>query len=238
MIRDAGPGGRRPAGPQARGAVELTSLHGLSPARSLHRMAELAALTLPGCSGATATAWRDGELLLTAASHPELAALLSAQLERGDGPVPEAARTGRESGWPDTLTAREWPDYAADALRAGIRCSQTLTHRRDQLAVTLTLYGARPGSLSPSTRRAASLLAVAGTALLANGLQYDDARDEARNLQEAIGPQSAINQAKGILMHDLACDEREAGAQLRDMAARRNLTVTEMAHQLIDRPGE
>jgi hypothetical protein len=231
--RDGGPGGRRGAGPPARAAAELAGLSGLSPAKSLHRLAELAALTLPGCSGATSTAWRNGELLLTAASHPEPAALLDAQLARGDGPVLEAVRTGRATSCPDTLTAQDWPDDAADALRAGIRCSQTLVHRRGPLAVTLTLYGARPGALGPTGSRAASLLAVVGAALLANAVNYDDARDEARSLQEAIGPQSVINQAKGILMHVLACDEAEAGAHLRDLAARRNITMTEMARQLV-----
>jgi len=233
MMRDAGPGGRSRTGPPARGAAELASLSGLSPAKSLHRLVELAALMLPGCSGATSTAWRDGELLLTAASHPDLAELLDAQLERGDGPVLDAVRSGRVTGWPDTLTAREWPDDAADALRAGIRCSQTLMHRRGQLTVTLTMYGARPGALSPAVDHAASLLAVVGTALLANAVHYNDARDEARSLQEAIGPQSVINQATGILMHILACDEPDAAAQLRDMAARRNITLIEMARQFI-----
>jgi AmiR/NasT family two-component response regulator len=42
-----------------------------------------------------------------------------------------------------------------------------------------------------------------------------------------------INQATGILMHILACDEPDAGAHLRGMAASRNITVTEMARQLI-----
>jgi ANTAR domain-containing protein len=233
MMRDAGPGGRSGAGPPARGAAELASLSGLPPARSLHRLAELAALTLPGCSGATSTAWRDGDLLLTAASHPELAALLDAQLERGDGPVLDAVRTGRVTGCPDTLSALEWPAYAADALWAGIRCWQTLMYRRGQLAVALTMYGARPGALGPAVSRAASQLAVVGTAVLANAVHYDEARDEARSLQEAIGTQSVLNQAKGVLMHILACDEPDAAAQLRDMAARRNITMTEMAHQLI-----
>jgi len=233
MMRDAGPGGRSRTGPPARGAAELASLSGLSPARSLHRLAELAALTLPGCSGATSTAWRDGELLLTAASHPEPAALLDAQLERGDGPVLDAVRTGRATDCPDTLTAVEWPDDVADALRAGIRCSQTLVHRRGQLAVTLTMYGARPGALGRAGNRAASLLLGVGTAVLANAMRDDDARDEARDLQEAIGPQSVINQAKGILMHTLSCDAPDAEAQLRDMAAHRNITLTEMSRQLI-----
>jgi len=233
MLRDAGSGGRSRAGPPAHGAAELASLSGLSPARSLHRLTELAALTLPGCSGATAAAWRDGELLLTAASHPQAAALLDAQLEKGKGPVLDAVRAGRATDCPDTLTALQWPDYAARALRAGIRCSQTLIHTRGPLAVTLTMYGARPGALGPAANRAGSLLLAVGTALVANAVHHDDARNEARSLQEAIGPQSVINQATGILMHILACDEPQARAQLQDMAARRDITMTEMARQLI-----
>lgn len=238
MTGEAGPGGRRPAGPRTPAAAELASLSGLSPVKALHRLVDLAALTLPGCSGATSTAWRNGELLLSVASHPDLAWLLEAQLASGGGPVLEAVRTGESTACPDTLSARERPDDAANALRVGIRCWQTLVHRRGGLSVTLSLYGARRMALDTAGTRAAPLLAAVGVALLADAVHYDDARGMAQHLQEAIGLQSVVEQAKGMLMHALACGEQEAVVRLREMSRDWNITVPEMARRLIgEQPG-
>lgn len=238
MTGDAGPGGRRAAGPRTSGAAELASRSGLSPVKALHRLVELAALTLPGCSGATSTAWRNGQLLLSVASHPDLAWLLEAQLASGAGPELEAIRTGESTSCPDTLSARDWPDYAANALRVGIRCSQTLVHRRGGLSVTLSLYGARRRALATAGTRAASLLAAVGVALLADAVHYDDARGTALHLREAIELQSVVEQAKGLLMHALGCDEQQAVARLREMSRDRNITIPEMARLLIgEQPG-
>jgi hypothetical protein len=80
-------------------------LAGPPVASCLHRLVGLAARSVPGCAGATSAAWRGGELVGPAASHPGLAVLLDGQLER-TGLVFDAAR----SGAPGQLHGHAAPD--------------------------------------------------------------------------------------------------------------------------------
>src|SRR6201986_4907033 len=62
------------------GAAELLSLTNGGEARSLNKLAELAAWQVPAGSGAPAAVWRDGEVISAAATHPDLAELADLQL--------------------------------------------------------------------------------------------------------------------------------------------------------------
>lgn len=53
--------------------ADLLTIAGASEPRALDRLVTLAVLQVPACSGAEAALWRDGELAVTAASHPDLA---------------------------------------------------------------------------------------------------------------------------------------------------------------------
>jgi hypothetical protein len=208
----------------------------------LNQLAELAALGIPGCAGATSATWRDGMLISMAASHPSLAVLLDRQIQRGSGPVLDAARTRTTASCPDTLAASErrgdpprWPEYASDALGCGVRWSQTLVHTFGALAITLTLYGARPKALNPDFLALASLLARVTGAALTSAAQSDSTRRTAGQLQEAITARSAVDQAKGMLMQALGCDADEALTQMRHLSQTRHVKVTAIAHRLTSR---
>ena len=201
------------AGDLARAVRELSGLAGSSPHRCLRRLVDFVAQTVPGCAGATATLWHGGELDTSAASHPDLAVLLDRQLARGSGPVADAVRAGAPARCADTLAeldARDdggrWPEYAAEALRCGVRCSATLMHSSGDLLVTLTLYGARPNVLDPAAVPLASLLAAVGGTSLANASRYDESRRTASQLEEAVTARAVVEQAKGLLMNALRCD--------------------------------
>src|SRR6516162_5162268 len=99
------------------GAAELLSLTNGGETRSLNRLAELAAWQVPSCSGAHAAVWRDGEVVSSAATHPDLAELADLQLRSGTGPLLEAAEGGAAVSCPDTLDEARWPDFAEAALR-------------------------------------------------------------------------------------------------------------------------
>src|SRR2546428_9192840 len=75
-------------------AAELLSLTNGGQARSLNKLAELAAWQVPLCSGANAVVWRDGEVLSDPSTHPDLADLADLQLKAGRGPLVEAAEGG------------------------------------------------------------------------------------------------------------------------------------------------
>ena len=72
-----------------------------------------------------------------------------------------------------------------------------------------------------------SLLAAVGVALLADAVHYNDARGTALHLLEAIELQLVVEQAKGLLMYLLGCDEQQAVARLREMSRDRNITIPE-----------
>ena len=91
-------------------AAELLSLTNGGEARSLNKLAELAAWQVPSCSGAHAAVWRDGEVVSAAATHPDLAELADLQLRTGRGPLVEAAEGGAAVSCPDTLEEARWPD--------------------------------------------------------------------------------------------------------------------------------
>ena len=71
-------------------AAELLSLTNGGEARSLNRLAELAAWQVSACAGAHAAVWHDGEVIAAAATHPDLAELADLQLSTGRGPLVEA----------------------------------------------------------------------------------------------------------------------------------------------------
>ena len=101
-------------------AAELLSLANvganIGEARSLSRLASLAVGQVPGCSAAHATVWRDGEVLSSAATHPDAVVLADLELGAGGGPLTTAAQEARVVYCPDTLTEDRWPQWAAQAL--------------------------------------------------------------------------------------------------------------------------
>jgi ANTAR domain len=217
-------------GPQA---AELLSLTYGGEARSLDKLAELAAWQMPACAGAHAAIWRDGEVIGAAATHPDLAELADLQLVTGRGPVIAAADEGLTVSCPDMLDESRWPDYADAALRRGVRCSVHLVRELPRGALVLSLFGVRPGVLDAQSNPVADMLAAFGGAVLANATAYNQAQRTASQLQDAVVSRSVVDQAKGILMHALGCDAAAALRRLRAESQRRHVKVTEVAADVV-----
>jgi len=214
-------------------AAELLSLTDGGEARSLDKLAELAAWQVPACAGAHAVVWRDGEVIGTAATHPDLAELADLQLATGQGPVIAAADAGLSVSCPDMLEESRWPDYADAALRCGVRCSVHLVRALPGGALVLSLFGVRPGVLDAQSNPVADMLAAFGGAVLANATAYNQAQRTASQLQDAVVSRSVVDQAKGILMHALGCDAADALRRLREQSQRRHVKVTEVAADVV-----
>jgi hypothetical protein len=217
-------------GPQA---AELLSLTYGGEARSLNKLAELAAWQVPACAGAHAAVWRDGDVIGTAATHPDLAELADLQLTFGHGPLIAAADAGETISCPDTLDESRWPDYAEAALRRGVRCSVHLVRELPGGALVLSLFGARPGALDAQSNPVADMLAAFGGAMLANATAYNQAHRTATQLKDAVVSRSVVDQAKGVLMHALGCDAADALRRLRAESQRRHVKVTEVAAEVV-----
>jgi hypothetical protein len=215
-------------------AAELLSLTKVGAARSLSRLAEMAAWQVPGCSGATAVVWYDGEVISFAATHPDLAELTEFQLRAGAGPLLAAATTGLTVNCADTLRETRWTEFAEAALRRGVRCTVHLVRGLPQrLALVLALFGVRPGALDADAGPIADTLAAFGGAMLTNATVYGEAQLIASQFKDAVAARAVVDQAKGILMHALGCDADDALRRLREESQRRHVKVTEVASQVV-----
>jgi hypothetical protein len=214
-------------------AAELLSLTSGGEARSLNRLAELAAWQVPACSGAHAAVWHDGEVVSAATTHPDLAELADLQLASGRGPIVAAAAAGLAVSCPDTLQESRWPEYADAALRRGVRCSVHLVRELPRGVLVLSLFSVRPGVLDERSSPVADVLAAFGGAMLANATAYSQAQRTASQLMDAVVARSVVDQAKGILMHALGCDADRALRRLRAESQRRHVKVTEVAGEIV-----
>jgi hypothetical protein len=222
---------------------ELLDFGGASDARALNQLAAAAAASVPGCSAANVVMWSDGEPSLVAATHPDLPELVEIQLAVGRGPALDALAHPAEAVLcPDTLGEERWPEYAAAALRVGVRCSLSYANlARDGAssvaAVSLTLVGARPRCLDPRRAQMAELLGALGGAVLGAVSRYDDARRTVNQLKDGAESRAIVDQAKGILMHAFGCSAEEALARLRETSQRRNIRAIDVAREVVESAG-
>jgi len=220
-------------------AAALLSLAAATQERSLSQLTALAATQVPGCAAANITVWRDGEMVGQASSHPEPSRLVAMQVADGRGPLIDAIANGGPISCADTLTETRWPEFAAAALRTGVRSSVTLS-RRGEVVIALSLFGLRPRAVEADQLQLADLLVAYGGALVGAVSDYDDSRRVAAQLRDAADARAVVDQAKGILMHALGCTADQALDRMRDVSQRSNLRATEVARRVIDahtRPG-
>ena len=213
--------------------VDLLDVAASSRARSLHQVATTAARVVPGCAAASAVWWLDGEPVLTASSHPDLAWLAQAEIAAGRGPMLDALAGAGVVSCPELLAEDRWPEYVDAALAAGARCTLTLARAAEDGQVCLTLAGSRPGVLDPDQCERAETLAALGAAVLGAVERYDDARRTVSQLQDAAAARSVVDQAKGVLMRALGCGPEEALRRIRQVSQDQNLRATEVARDIV-----
>ncbi|MER7788476.1 GAF and ANTAR domain-containing protein [Streptomyces sp. NPDC097640] len=205
--------------------------------RGLAVLAEQAASCTPAGCGATATALLDPGPVLrdqpSAATHPDLSALVAVQLASGEGPIPAARATGRPAAADDLLHDRRWPDYRATALDAGVRSSAALPFVREGLTVTISVYGLRPGPLAEAARGAIRLLGDLATESLARDVRYRAALTELERLDAALRSRPVVDQACGMVMHALDCDADAAFDLLRRASQRTNRKLAQLAETVV-----
>ncbi len=217
-------------------AAELVSLSN-GEVKSLRKLAELAVGQVPGCAAAHASIWSHGELIRTAATHPDAAELADLATRTGRGPLISAVRDGRAVSCPEMLDEHRWPEWAAEALRRGMRSSVHLVRELPPMTLVLALFGVRPAALDADSVPVAEMLARFGGMAFANTLAYGAAQRTATQLKDSVAARAVTDQAKGILMHALGCDADEALSYLRKESQRRHVKVTEVAARIIAASG-
>jgi hypothetical protein len=210
----------------------LLSLAAATEERSLSQLTLLAASQVAGCAAAAVTVWRDGEVAGEAASHPDASWLTNVQIACGRGPVIDAIAAEAPISCPDTMAETRWPEFAAAALRIGVRNSVTLSYR-GPVIIALTMLGVQPGAVSPDQLQLAELLVAYGSALVGAVAAYGDSQRTAVQLRDAASGRAVVDQAKGILMHALGCSADDALERMRDVSQRSNLRATEVARRIV-----
>lgn len=220
-------------------------------------LAEQAASCSPASCGAAATLTIDGttiggaidgtvhgsagspspEQFPAAVTHPDLVPLVSVQWETGEGPIPASVSSGEAAGSDDLLAEERWPAYRAAALDAAVRSCTTWPFRHDSVTVTITLCGFRPGPLGGSVQQAAALIGDLGTRSVAYGHLYEQAMTEVDQLGAAIRARPLVDQASGILMHQLGCDAETAFQVLRRHSQHTNTKLANVAHEVVSTRG-
>lgn len=221
-------------------AVEIARLglvHEMSETVTLRRAAELATRTVHGCVGATGVRWNtagDPEPIDSAGTHPDLAYLVDMQCARTDGPIFDVARGAAPVFCVDTLVETRWPGFTAAALRRGVRCFATTAYRAGPILITLSMYGVVPGALDRRELGLGALLAAQGGAAVSNTRHYEDAHRAAVQLRQAVEARAVVDQAKGVLMHAMACDADTAFNELKRVSQTRHVKLTALARRIVD----
>jgi hypothetical protein len=218
-----------------------------SPARRLSLFAEAVPRLIPLCCGATATVWDGTAEPLTAATHPDLDDLVTAQFRAGEGPIATAVGTGRPTRAPDLLHEERWPRFRATALGAGIRSSLTTPYRHEDIIVTVTAYGFRPtapdgphapddGPDGPGNPGSGGLPGILGR-LFAEAVVRDRrhaaALATADQLDSALRSRPVVDQACGIVMHVVGVDAATAFDILRRISQRSNRKLSDLAAEVV-----
>ncbi len=209
-----------------------------SAAKVMNRISHLAMRMVGNCAAATMTIWRGGEQEEQTGTHPDVVRLVEAQIALDEGPSIHASRTTEDTVYcADLLTERRWPRYAALALRVGVRSTLTKFAVLHGSGVTLTLYAIRPNAFDPESYSLAALLAQQGQAVMANLWKYDDAQRTAAQLTESVESRAIVDQAKGMIMQALSCDEEIAFQRLVAESQRTHTRLVDLARQVVGSRG-
>ncbi|GAA3751979.1 ANTAR domain-containing response regulator [Salinactinospora qingdaonensis] len=231
----------------ARDIGELGQTGTGTPQRALDQMSRVAARDIPGCSAALMVLWRDlgahghaapaGRHVVVdyGASHSDLATAFEYQYTTDQGPTVAAVRDMVTVRVGDTLRDQRWPRYTSMAVQCGDRSSVTFPCELDEEVVTFGLHSVRADTFDGErVTPLVVLLAEHAAMALHSAGRYTDAAKDAAHMRRAMSARSVIEQAKGIVMHARGCDATEAFEELRALAQRKRIKVTELAQRLVE----
>jgi len=207
----------------------------LEPAERFHRLVGYCVELLGAPAAAVVLAEPDGELRVAAASDVRSRRLTQQQLEAGEGPALETARTGaavRASGLRETDD--RWPGFATEALGAGFDAVIALPLRRSETIGAVILFG-RGRTDAEAALDVGQAFADAATVGALRERAIRNAKTLARQLQRALDSRIVIEQAKGVLAQagDLPVDE--VFTRLRDYSRRHSAPLRDVAEEVVRR---
>jgi GAF domain-containing protein len=200
----------------------------------LAEVADLAARTVPGAEEVSVTLV-DKKNAYTAAHTGQLAlALDESQYHLGYGPCLDASASATTLSLPDMTTEDRWPDFAAQALRAGVRSSLSIgLPLYEQITGALNIYAVGPAAFDDDAIILGRTFAGYAAVALTNAHLYDAQANLAQQMQAAMQSRAIIEQAKGIIIGSRHCTADEAFAILLRLSQDTNRKLREVAAALV-----
>jgi GAF domain-containing protein len=161
--------------------------------------------------------------------------LVEGERDLGEGPSTAARLNNGRVVVTDVLSEARWPRYAPLAARWGVRSVLTVPVRVEPALLVVGLYSVRPGAFSPQAAQAlADMLTEQVGVAMANLWDFEEARTDAAQLQEALAGRSVIDQAKGIIMQTSGCTAEAAFEELRRISQHHQVKVADLARLLVE----
>ena len=200
----------------------------------LDQVAQLAKQTLPGADEVSVTLI-SGNGASTAATTGQLALNLDEwQYGRGHGPCIDASASHTTLSLPDMTTEGRWPDWAAQAVAAGVGSSLSIgLPIHEQVTGALNIYATKPEAFDSDAIILGQTFAGYAAVALANAHLYDAQANLAQQMQAAMQSRAVIEQAKGIIMGSRRCTADEAFAILTKISQDTNRKLRDVAAAVV-----
>ena len=178
-----------------------------------------------------------GHMQVVASSSHQMRLLELFELQHDDGPCPDAFSSGKKVESADlNETAERWPMFGPEALDAGFSAAFAFPMRlRDKTIGALNLLREQKGLLTDEQAVAAQALADVATIGILHHRATEEYRLLSEQLQYALTSRVTVEQAKGVVSHQLGIDVDTAFEHLRSYSRRTNQRLVNVATAIIDR---
>lgn len=212
----------------ASGAPEDDAVAGEDEDALLGRVCQLLVTALPVAAAAVTLVDERLNLTAAAASPQDMRTMIAAQFEHGEGPCLDACRTGEPVVETDIAWSRHW------AAATGWRAVHTLPVRiNGRTAGVATLASVRDDRLTPAEISIAHGISAIAAAHASTMRALRGSQQLAAQLQRALNGRVEIEQAKGVVAHQLDVTVDEAFAILRRHAHNQGRLLVDIAYQVV-----
>lgn len=195
---------------------------------TLQSVVERAVEVVPACEWASVTLRRRRNRTETVASSSETATRADLlQYDLGEGPCLEAARTGAPQLTNDLLMSQQWPKWAPEAAKLGVRSVLGIQlSTESEVLGALNLYAGRAGAFGHDDVDIAEIFATHSTnALTAARLSG--------GLRTALHSRHMIGIAQGILMQSYELNIDQSFELLRRYSNHTNTKIGDLAEHVV-----
>ena len=202
----------------------------------LSKLVDLTKQVIPAADEVSLTLVRKGRAE-TAAYTGEMAMQADErQYGLDSGPCLDAGRGGTLIHISDVRTDDRWPDYAPQAVRAGVLSSLSIPLPiQEDLVGALNIYSRTPNAFGVADIRAGEIFAAYAAIAVANANTFASTAETAEQLRAAMTNRATIEQAKGIRMAAGGISPDDAFDMLVKVSQRENRKLRDVAKDLVER---